>query len=187
MADVGFRLVCSANIPMSKALEVTVGEPILVKKNAGMYSGNKLLLLRDGTLIVEDLMSKDGGKIWLPCQNIGGLAIELSNRTIIAAIPFAIPRDLTKPAGWGKATCLHSTNGWQTVEPFEATFHFPDAVGGFNPDNPGDQEIFYNSVGYCEHDIIELADGSLIMTVYGFFSNKRDLSDYQRYPITTLQ
>jgi formylglycine-generating enzyme required for sulfatase activity len=182
MAGVGFRVVC--DVPPPNQLEVKVGDPIIVKtlENREGFWSPKLLLLRDNTLIVRDRMSKDFGKTWSDCplqpyQNV----IELSDKTIIS-IPPSMGRDKSTPPGFGKATGLRSTDGWKTTESFEVTFYSPNSTGGFN--DIGDYKDF---LGHADHDILEMPDGTLLMSVYGFFSNKRTLSDYQRYPIETQQ
>ncbi len=183
MAGIGFRVICDA--PPQRHLEVSLGEPLIVKtttQKALSDFGRKILLLKGGTLIVHDRMSSDGGKTWSPCpMQPNPIAIEMHDGTIVS-IPFIIPRDKAKPDGWGKASCLRSTDGWKTVTTYEATFHVPDAIGGFD-----DAGNYRDAIGYCDHDVVELPGGELLMTMYGFWKSARVLSDYQRYPIETQQ
>jgi len=145
-------------------------------------TGRTILPLRDGTLILQDRMSKDGGKTWQSCpMQPNPVAIQATDGTIVS-IPFMIPRDSDQPEGWGKARCLMSADGWKTVVPYEATFHVPEAIGGFD-----DGGTYRDAIGYCDHDAIEMPNGDLLVTMYGFWRSSRVLSDYQRYPIETQQ
>ena len=182
MAGVGFRVLCEA--PVVRHLDVTIGQPVVVKSSEEDQGSKatKLLQLRNGTLIIQDRMSKDRGKTWNPCPTQPNCcAIEMSDGTILS-IPSRLPRDKAKPPGWCKAQSLISNDGWNTVKQYEATFHVPEAVGGFN-----DRGDYADFIGTCDHDVVEMPNCDLLMTMYGFFRNARVLSDYQSYPIETQQ
>ncbi len=183
MAGIGFRVVCDA--PSVRRLEVTLGEALIVKPvidSSLATTGRTILRLRDGTLILQDRMSADGGKTWRGCpMQPNTTALQAADGSILS-VPFMIPRDKDKPEGWGKVTCLRSTDGWRTVQPYEATFHVPEAIGGFD-----DAGTYRDVIGYCDHDMIEMPGGDLLLTLYGFWRSARILSDYQRYPIETQQ
>jgi formylglycine-generating enzyme required for sulfatase activity len=183
MAGIGFRVVCES--PPVRRLDVSVGEPVVVREASATTSlgtNAKLLRLRNGTLILQDRMSKDDGKTWQPCpMQPYPCAIELGDGTILS-IPFLVDHDKGKPKGWGKATCLVSQDQWKTVQPRPAEFHIPDGIGGFD-----DAGVYRDTIGACDHGLIEMPSGELLMTMYGFLTTARVLSDYQRYPIETQQ
>jgi formylglycine-generating enzyme required for sulfatase activity len=183
MAGIGFRVVCE--VPLTRRLQLSLGDPIVVKaviEKECIEAARKIVQLRDGTLVVQNRISKDGGKTWSACPlQPNPTALQMSDGTIIS-IPFIVPRDKDKPAGWGKVASLRSTDGWRTVAPYEATFHVPDAIGGFD-----DGGNYRDAIGYCDHDVVEIPSGDLLMTMYGFWQSARVLSDYQRYPIETQQ
>jgi len=177
MAGIGFRVRCLA--PVESKVKVEIDKPVVVRSD--WVAATELLQLRDGSLIIQDRRSNDGGKTWQPCPQLPSQpAIELQNGSIVS-ISRPSP-DPEKGSGWGKGQGLISTDGWQTVAPFEFTMHIPEAIGGFN-----DAGRYSDGLGVCDHGILQLPNGDILLTMYGFFRKARVLQDYQRYPAETQQ
>jgi formylglycine-generating enzyme required for sulfatase activity len=181
MAGIGFRVRCAW--PAESKVVVEAGERVVIEKGAGdlVWKACYLLARRDGTLVIHDRRSQDGGRTWEPCPVLPGQPVlELSDGRVLSIPSPRIVRDRGK--GWGSAEGLCSRDGWRTTEPFGVSMEVPDAVGGFT-----DTGEYHDTLGVCDHGALQLPNGDLLLTMYGFFASARVLSDYQRYPAETQQ
>ena len=192
LASIGFRTLCE----WKQTPEVLVEfEPAVIVKTededikpagekylAGLlWRSSDLLLLRNGKIIMDDRCSVDGGKTWQPCARLisctDGPSVQLHNGTIIAL--GKTRRTTEKGPGWGKINTAISEDNWKNVRETEADLLVPGVTGSF--DDCGE---YHDGLGSATQTILELPNGTLLATMYGFFEDNRGIiSHYQRYPM----
>jgi len=167
--EIGFRLACDVGEasprpgdlsaptvvaasglgPDIPELEITVGERIEL---GSIRTGQAVIFFvtRSGTWILNDKRSTDQGKTWEQCDPIYETNCQLRDGTIIAtrganSVRFPDPLD-----GMGTFNLKVSTDDWNTVKNIKASLHIP----------------FGKHFGPVK-GLIEMDDGSLLMTMFG--------------------
>lgn len=190
------------NVPQSvltdKRVKLTFGKEVMVL-NDGLQPS--MLCTRKGTLIVQSqnskkplpqkriyypfamstVVSRDGGEHWdefplKPGDNgvdMEGGIIQLKDGTIIALETYVTPGD--KP-DTGAGLMYTSTDDYKTLQgPFDITFDMPNAEFYGSSDDGGRPHVAMR----LHRRILELPDGDLLTTIYGFQKGDDEPSDYQ--------
>ena len=138
--------------PAYPALEIQIGDRI----DLGPVATNavNMLATRDGTWVLNDKRSTDGGRTWQPCLQLGEAKCQLRDGTVLAVLgpdsgggPCRIDEPLS---GQGRIALGRSTDDWATVEEIAAPVHVP----------LGRQFLPVRG-------LVELDDGRLLLTMYG--------------------
>jgi hypothetical protein len=159
-----------------------------------------MLCTRSGTLIVQSQLSKkpypqkrifypyavstvisrDGGKEWNEFKlkegdngvNIEGGVIQLKDGTILALETYVTPGE--KP-GTGEGLLYFSKDDWRTLEgPVNITFNIPGANFYGSSDDGGRPHAAMR----LHRRIIELPNGDLLTTIYGWLDGDNEPSGY---------
>lgn len=131
---------------------------------------NRFLKLRDGTLLSEKRISRDGGRTWQATQAEFGAGGEpLADGRVVGLAYRCLPEEGKQ--GWYAATRWLSVDG-DRFQQDQARFHVPEAKGamGHGP-HPG--PLFMRS-------IVERRDGSLVALMAGWFKSDEALCPYGR-------
>ncbi|MDB6056820.1 MAG: exo-alpha-sialidase, partial [Verrucomicrobiales bacterium] len=105
--------------------------------------------------------------------NMEGGAVQLRDGTIIALDTYVTPG--TKP-GEGAGQLYFSTNDWQTLEgPVDISFHLP----GINFYGSADDGGHPHNAVRLHRRIIELPNGDLLTTIYGWLEGDNAPAQYQ--------
>jgi hypothetical protein len=148
--------------PSVAELEITVGERIDLGDNSG--SATILLATRGGTWIAKDKRLVDRGKTWASCTHIGEAFCQLRDGTIISILSQdsgGVASTFDHMEGNGSLTILVSNDDWETVKRFQASLYVPLA------------RKFYAVRG-----LLELDDGRLLATMYGYLDGGRIREDW---------
>jgi hypothetical protein len=161
---VGFALAAKTYGPprWHRALDVSIA-----KQDTLLYevAYPRFFKFPDGTLVVNDVVSEDGGKTWktatpLPVDGAGGSIARLADGSVLA-LGF-----LTEKVGDGKfrgARWVSTDSGRTWQGPLDAIFYIPKAAGG--TDDRGAK----HTGPWVHRSIVELPDGDLIASMYGYF------------------
>ncbi|MEO7599641.1 MAG: sialidase family protein, partial [Opitutus sp.] len=126
------------------------------------------------------VISRDDGKTWtdLPLKpnenglNMEGGAVQLRNGSIIALDTYVVPG---KKKGEGAGQLYVSKDDWKTVEgPIEVTFNLP----GVNFTGSSDDGGHPHTAVRLHRRILELPNGDLLTTIYGWFEGDTAPSAY---------
>jgi len=179
-------------------LKLDFGKEVMVLPDGLQPS---MLCTRKGTLIVQSqnskkphpqkrifypfamstVVSRDGGEHWteFPLKdgdngvNMEGGIIQLKDGTIIALETYVTPGD--KP-DTGAGLMYTSTDEYKTLQgPFDITFNMPNAEFYGSSDDGGRPHVAMR----LHRRILELPDGDLLTTIYGFQKGDDEPSDYQ--------
>lgn len=152
--------------PRIPGVRLTVGQPFLIR-DGGAYPG--LFKFRDGSLAQGPRRSTDGGHTWTNAPSVGTNALELPNGELIT---YGQETFLTHKAADGVFTLEYgrSSDGGKTFTQHTARFNLPDATGG--TDDGGKP---FEGPG-LDHGLVQLRDGSLLATMYGYFKTDTVLS-----------
>ena len=154
--------------PTYPKLKISVGERI----DMGPIGTNatQFLLTRSGTWVVNNKRSTDQGKTWQPCQQLGEARCQLRDGMIVALggnDSGGSPSHFDHMKGQSTINVLTSNDDWETVETFKAPLYVP--LGRkFHP----------------VRGLIELDDGRLLMTMYGWLDGDRIREDW---PVTAFE
>lgn len=179
------------------AISLSFGDERMIM-NEGLQPS--MLYTRSGTLIVQSQLSKkpypqerifypyamstvisrDGGNKWseFPLKpgdngvNIEGGAIQLKDGTILALETYVTPG---AEAGTGKGLLYSSKDDWRTLQgPEEITFNMPGANFHGSTDDGGRPHAAMR----LHRRILELPDGSLLTTIYGWMEGDNEPAGY---------
>lgn len=132
--------------------------------------------------VVATVVSRDAGKTWksFPLETgvtgpmIEGGSIVLKDNTILALDTYVTPGP--KP-GTGLGQLWRSTDDWKTVEgPIEATFTIPDANFYASTDDSGGPHAALR----LHRRILQLPNGDLLTTIYGWLNPDNEPAHYMR-------
>lgn len=155
------------------ALKVKVGKTRIIMRGAN-YPG--LCKFADGSIILQArahggktpaIRSTDAGNTWKPCKpaaplHFDGERIQLRDGMVLVLAYHAVP--VKDKPGWYEVRRWESDDNWQTARgPLKGQAHIPQGAPGC--DDGG------KTTGreYVHGNIVELPDGSLLATVYGYF------------------
>ncbi|MBB75149.1 MAG: hypothetical protein CMJ75_11630 [Planctomycetaceae bacterium] len=175
----GFRLACDASEararttdlakptivavsgagPALAELEIKVGKKIDLGKFPG--GGVNLLVTKAGRWIINAKRSDDQGRSWHVCDELWYNRAQLRDGTIITING---PGVVTK--GRGTLQLRRSTDNWQTTKTIAAVVHIPAA------------KRFWAYGG-----LIELEDGTLLTSLYGWFDGDQVREENPLFPI----
>jgi hypothetical protein len=175
----GFRLACDADEaearptdlpeativpaggkgPPLAELEIQVGDKIDFGKVPG--GGLNLLVTKSGRWIINGKRSDDRGKTWQPCDELWYTRAQLGDGTIMTC---SGPGVVNK--GQGTMRVRMSADKWKTTETLEAPVNIPSG------------KRFWTYGG-----LIELSDGSLLTSLYGWFDGDQVREDNPLFPI----
>ena len=189
--EIGFRLACDSaeaaprradlaepglrsaggNGPVIPKLDITVGDYIELGP-VDTDQAVRFLKTQAGTWVFRKKRSTDQGKTWAECPPLGAAHCQLRDGTIIGvhtvdSIPGTAPMRFSDPLN-GRTTfeLAVSDDDWQTVNMVEATLHVPFA-----------------KLLIPERGLIELEDGSLLMSLYGSYYGDQIREDNPMFPI----
>ncbi len=126
------------------------------------------------------VISRDSGKTWTPFPfkpgdngvNMEGGAIQLRDGTIIVLETYVTP---DKAPGRGLGLLYSSTDDWRTLQgPIDITFNLPGANFYNSPDDGGRPHAAMR----LHRRILELPDGALLTTLYGWLDGDNEPSGY---------
>jgi hypothetical protein len=129
---------------------------------------------------MSTVISRDGGKEWAEFKfkegdngvNIEGGAIQLKDGTILALETYVTPGE--KP-GTGEGLLYFSKDDWRTLQgPVNITFNIPDADFYSSTDDGGRP----HSAMRLHRRVIELPNGDLLTTIYGWLKGDNEPSGY---------
>ncbi len=179
LMSIGFRLACDAGEgkphpgdlkeptvlpaqpegPNLPELEITVGERIdlgPIPTNAAFF-----MVTHKGTWILNNKRSTDQGKTWQPCSGLSSTTAQLRDGTIMAC---SGPGNIT--GGKGTLNVRISTDDWESIEEFAAPVEIP-----------------LGKRYWAYEGLLELDDGSLLMTLYGWMDGDQVREDNPMFPI----
>jgi hypothetical protein len=131
---------------------------------------------------MSNVVSRDGGKTWkdfpLPAGengvNMEGGIIQLKDGTIIALETYVTPGE--KPET-GEGLLYQSKDDYQTLQgPFKITFNIPKADFYKSTDDMGRPHVAMR----LHRRIVELPNGDLLTTIYGFQEGDTEPSGYNK-------
>ena len=144
-------------VPQVRGLKVAVGDEQTIVPGATYVS---LFRFADGTLMVGDRRSKDGGRTWEQVKSgLGVGAFEFPDGEVIS------PGFNTKKLADGvfEVGMARSTDHGELFRVEPARLNIPEGTGG-----TGDDGKYYEGPP-VDHSIVQLRDGSLLMAMYGYF------------------
>jgi hypothetical protein len=136
---------------------------------------------------IETRVSRDGGKSWAvrprtPDRNgvnMEGGAVQLRDGTILALDTYITP---SPAAGEGLGQLYTSTNDWRTLEgPKDVAFHIPGADFYCSKDDGGHPHDALR----LHRRLLELPNGDLLATLYGWLKGDQTPSTYMPSMIKT--
>jgi len=132
---------------------------------------NRFLKLRDGSLLCESRISRDGGRTWNDGPGgFGAGGEELNDGRVLGLDYRCLPRE--GHDGWYTAARQLLLGGGRSFQQDEALFHVPEAKAAMgHAPHPG--PLFMRS-------IVERCDGSLVALMAGWFKCDMALCPYGR-------
>jgi hypothetical protein len=126
------------------------------------------------------IVSDDNGGSWQPLSKpestggspfFEGCAVHLADGTVLLLEWSARG---PQPGGYWFARLWESTDNWKTLQgPIEARILLPQAKGGFDDDGHPVPEVFLH------RSLLDLQDGDLLLTAYGWFAGDDTPSTYR--------
>lgn len=145
--------------PKALGLAIQVGKTISILPNQTYTS---LFKLADGSLVVGNRRSHDGGKHWTEGAAIHTGAYQFPDGEVVQ-LGFTTRGD-ARP-GYFRSTLARFKNAAAVPVQEEALFRIPEATGG-----TGDNGEHFE--GPCaDHAIVPIHDGSLLAALYGYFKS----------------
>ena len=159
-----------------RELEFSVGEPKTILHDPKAW-GSPLFKCSDGSIIFKSLRSNDGGETWQegqvgrePCTSM----VQLSDGLILG---LDFHTKAGKESGQFIGKVWKSKDNWRTVEgPIDVQLYVPDAVGGY-----ADDDKTYISGPLFHRSILELENGDLLASMYGWFKGNSVLAKRWKY------
>ena len=149
--------------PVFPELEITVGDRIQLGPLPSNMS--HFMVTSKGAWILRNKRSTDEGKTWEKCTELRQTFCKLRDGTIMGVNELVV--SFNPMEGRSELTVYVSRDDWQTVESFKAPIYIPLA------------KQFYSVRG-----LIELEDGRLLMTMYGWMDGDRIREDW---PVTAFE
>jgi len=148
-------------LPHVAELDIQVGATQVIVPGETYRS---LFKLTDGTLVVADRRSSDGGRTWKPGLALHTGAYQFPDGEIVQ---LGFHSQQTDRPGYFSIPLSRSTDNGRTARSETSLLHIPDATGGTGDDGkPYEGPV-------ADHAIVALHDGSLLAAMYGQFSGDR--------------
>ncbi len=161
---VGFALAGKAYVSPRRGNRLDIA---IAKQSTILYGASYLTFFKypDGTLLVNDVSSTDGGKIWKKCQPIPagadvGAFGRLSDGT---ALVLGFTTERVEEGKFRGRRWISKDNGQSWDGPLEAILYIPSAVCSEDADGKRYGPWIHRS-------IIELPGGEMLASMYGYFA-----------------
>ena len=154
-------------------LRITVGKPMVIGQSLKIPQGAQVFCCTDGTLIVHNYRSTDGGNTWEPFPWKGrdqGACTILRDSTLVS---FESGVQIVQP-GVFATKMYRSSDGFRTVQTEEVTICLPKSF-------LDKEDSKAKTRPALDHGLVEMPDGTLLATMYGSpFGEDRVYADRRR-------